>query len=230
MKGLFANIGHRGYPLAEPENTISSFLRAFEAGATAVEMDVRVTADGHLVLMHDETVDRTTNGHGYIEKMTLRELKSLKVGGKEEVPTLSEAVKAIKGKGGIDVDLKVSGYARELLNTLKEVIDFVYITSESTDALSEILEEEPDVRTGLIFDENPYDKLEVAKELGVNAIVPRLNLLERELVSLAKEGGLEVFVWTVNSEEEALKALSLGVDGLITDNPPLIADLLRRFK
>jgi len=227
LRGLFVNVGHRGFPLAEPENTIRSFLKAFESGATAIEMDVRATADGHLVLMHDESVDRTTDGHGLVSELTLRELKSLDAGKGERVPTLSEALSAVRGRGGIDLDLKVSGYAKEVVKETRGLTEYVYVTSSSPEILLEVKEEEPGLRLGLILKGEPFRNMELAREIGASAVVPRFDLLTNELMRRARELGLEVYVWTVNTEGDILRALSLGVDGIITDNPPLVARILR---
>jgi len=100
-----AVISHRGEHLAHPENTLAAYRAAIELGADYFEVDVRTTSDGHLVLMHDSTVDRTTNGQGAVTQLTFAEIRRLKVGG-EKVPTFDEALELAKGRAGVYVDAK----------------------------------------------------------------------------------------------------------------------------
>lgn len=106
-------VGHRGTMKFAPENTLAAFDKAIDMGARAVEMDVRMTADGHFVIMHDARVDRTTNGSGFVSKMTLAEIKRLDAGSwfgpafaGEKVPTLREALRHLKGRAAVDIDFK----------------------------------------------------------------------------------------------------------------------------
>jgi len=161
-------IAHRGASCLAPENTMAAFEEAYRHGAGMVELDVHMSKDGHLVVMHDDTVDRTTNGEGKVQDLTLEELKKLDAGSwfgdkyrGEKIPTLKEVLQWAKDKIKVDIDVKVSLESPEMAHKLASLIKEegaqknVFITSFGKDFLKEIQTLEPAVETGLLLHPGP---------------------------------------------------------------------------
>ncbi len=157
------NIAHRGASAYEPENTLRAFKRAIELNADMVEVDVRLSKDGYLMVIHDETVDRTTNGSGYVNMMTLKELKSLDAGNGEKIPTLEEVIDLVKGRCQLLIDVKDPPPIEKKIVNLIECTgmesDTVIIAYSYPDSLEEkrIKEINPKIRTAALFNEAPVD-------------------------------------------------------------------------
>ncbi|MEM3747417.1 MAG: glycerophosphodiester phosphodiesterase family protein [Thermoproteota archaeon] len=218
-------IGHRGAKFYEPENTLRSFRKALELGVDAVELDVRRTRDGELVVIHDAEVDRTTNGKGLVRELTLEEIRRLDAGKGEKIPTLEEALDFLDGRVKILIELKEEGFEEEVLKLVrgKKLEKNVVIISFLEDALRRIRELDKDVETGLIYvkHENP---VETALELKANYLLPLYRFTHSALIRRAREKGLKVIVWTINDEKEASEYAGKGVDGITSDKP----DILKR--
>jgi glycerophosphoryl diester phosphodiesterase len=213
-------IGHRGARALAPENTLKGINVAKNHGADLVEVDVRLSADGMLVLMHDESVDRTTNGSGKVEDLTFSELRSLDAGG-ERVPTLKEATVLSRKLGlGIVVEMKEEGLEEMVANEVKNTDAIV--TSFYHTSLVEI-KELIDVRTGVIISSLPARPVELALWTDADAILPKR--INPKLFKEAHREGIKVYPWTINTEEEASWMMMLGADGLVTDNPSLIRNI-----
>src|SRR4051794_23137839 len=112
MKRHYLNVAHRGASAYEPENTLRAFEKAIELGADMSEIDLHLSKDGELIVMHDYSVDQTTNGHGAIKEMTLEEIKRLDAGQGEQVPTLQEVIDLVRGRNGLYIELKAEGTPR----------------------------------------------------------------------------------------------------------------------
>ncbi|RLG46262.1 MAG: glycerophosphodiester phosphodiesterase, partial [Thermoproteota archaeon] len=121
LYNTFFVVGHRGASAYEPENTVRSIRRAFEMGADAVEVDARVSKDGHVVIIHDETVDRTTNGTGLVSELSLEEIRALDAGKGEKIPTLQEVLEEIRGKGCLFLEIKVDEAAVPSLSLVESM-------------------------------------------------------------------------------------------------------------
>ncbi|RLE90316.1 MAG: glycerophosphodiester phosphodiesterase [Thermoprotei archaeon] len=225
-------IGHRGAAGYEPENTIKSILKGIECGASAIEVDVRRTKDGIMVLMHDETVDRTTNGEGKVSELTLAEIKCLDAGKGERVPTLFEVFELLKERNVILlVELKEIGYEEEVVSMIKDfnMLDRVYITSFHKSALNRVVEIEPNMKTGLIFSSNTLRNMKIAEELNVDVVVPKYQLVNRNFLRSCRRLGFKVFVWTVNRAIDVVKFYRLGVDGIVTDYPCMVKRIINNL-
>ncbi|MFL9845375.1 glycerophosphodiester phosphodiesterase [Flavobacterium rhizosphaerae] len=219
-------IGHRGAKGHLAENTLPSFKKAVELGAQAVELDVHVCATGELVVLHDFTVDRTTNGSGEVHKLTLASLKALQVEGKYTLPTLDEVFEVL-GKG-VFVNIEMKGR-----HTAKPVADFIqrYITEKgytySDFIVSSFQREElealhnisPDTPIGVLTQASVAQAMEWAAEFKAVAIHPHFSLLTESNIKKAKQAGYEIYTWTVNEPEDIARVKTLGVDGIITDYP-----------
>lgn len=213
-------IGHRGAKALAAENTLEGFRAAARCRADWVEVDVRLSCDGGLVLMHDETVDRTTNGKGLVEELSLEEIKALDVDG-QRVPTLAEAFAAARElRLGLVVEMKEEGLEELVAETLKGSNSMV--TSFYHSSLREI-KKLSDLRTGIIISSLPVKPVQLALWAEADAIFPKR--VNPRLFQEARRQDLEVFPWTVNSKEDASWLLRLGADGLVTDNPCLIREV-----
>jgi glycerophosphoryl diester phosphodiesterase len=242
-------VAHRGASVEEPENTLPAFEAAVEAGADAVEFDVRMTSDGHAVVMHDPRVDRTTDGHGLVGELTLRELKGLRVrsssGEPAEVPTLAETLGLLSGRVAVDVEIKnVPGdpehdAARQdaVDATLRALDDggfsgAVLISSFSPAAIAHAREVSPEVPTGLLsVAAMPVDDaMRLAVEGGHGWVLPAAEaVLEggEELVASAHRAGLRLGTWIVDDAAVAVRMAGWGLDAIATNDPRAIVSAVR---
>ncbi|HXF11139.1 MAG TPA: glycerophosphodiester phosphodiesterase family protein [Desulfuromonadaceae bacterium] len=217
--------GHRGARGHEPENTLRSVRKALELGADGIEIDVYFV-DGQLIVIHDDTLNRTTNGKGRLDAKTFRELRSLDAGKGERIPTLSEVFDAVNRRAVINIELKGPGTAEPVARLIQERVknrgwrfgDFL-ISSFDWDQLEQIRKCCPRIRIGLLTDKIPRDLFPVAKQLEAWSIHPAAKRVTRALVRQAHRRKLKVYVYTVNHSKimDALK--DMGVDGLFTDFP-----------
>ncbi|MGQ0793946.1 MAG: glycerophosphodiester phosphodiesterase [Deltaproteobacteria bacterium] len=219
----FFKIAHRGASFYEPENTIRSFRRAIEMRADMIEFDVRLSADGELVVMHDEMVDRTTNGAGLVRAMTLGELKALDAGLGEKIPTFEEVVGLAEGRTGLVIELKESGTEERVVESLikRNLTDNAFIVSFHRDLLKTVKRINPAVRTGLILFSHP-NPTDAALECGANAVAPYCDYIAAETVKAAAEAGLVLITWTVDDAGKAARLRDMGVRGIVTNKPDVI--------
>ncbi len=208
-------IGHRGARSLAPENTLAAIRAAKTCGADYAEVDVRLSKDGSLVVIHDETVDRTTDRSGRVEDMTLEEIRRLDAGGGERVPTLAEAV-SLTGEldMGIVVEMKEEGLeelvAREVEGRRAIVTSFRHASVREIKELAEI-------KTGIIISSLPINPVDLALQARADSIFPRItnpNLFKR-----AHGEGIEVYPWTINDPDQVRWLRRIGADGLVTDDP-----------
>ena len=217
--------GHRGALGTEPENTLRSFRRAVAEGCDEIELDLRVTADGELVIMHDATVDRTTSGSGEVASLTLSELRSLDAGLGERVPTWAETVAAIDVR--FQAEVKAEAAVPLLAQSLKSdpaLAERTLVTSFHPEILLAVREAFPDVTTGHIFGRTP-DTAEVitrTRAAGATWSLCGIAGLTPEAVADLHAAGLNVTAWPVPDPETLAKATALAVDGITTDNPHLL--------
>lgn len=216
-------IGHRGARAYEPENTLRSFNRAVELGVDAVELDVRQTKDGELVVIHDPEVDKTTNGKGAVKDLTLKQIKSLDIGKGEKIPTLAETLDFIDKKVKILIELKDSGYEDEVLKAVHDrgLERNVIIVSFHEDALRKVRTLDGAVHTGLIYvtHKNP---VKAALDLKAQYLLQLYRFVHTADVQKAHDNGLKVIVWTINKSEEVAAYVKKGVDGIASDKPDIL--------
>lgn len=219
------NIGHRGAAGLEPENALRSFRRAAEEGADALELDLRVTRDGYLVVLHDPTVDRTTGGTGPVHELTLAEVRELDEGMGESVPTFGEVLEETNLP--IHAELKVVEGAEPLARCILEekLAERVTPISFDPEALRRVKLVLPDQTVGLILSGAPPDAAERARSVGANFVSLKADYLDAEAVEGCRRADLEVTTWTVNEPEQMRRVTELGVDGIVTDRPDLLAEI-----
>ncbi len=224
-------IAHRGASAYEPENTLRAFRRAIELGADMIELDVHLSRDGYPVIMHDATVDRTTNGTGYVRDKTLAELKELDAGKGERIPTLQEAMELVRGKCGLYIELKEREAAGPVVDAIHaEEFRDVIVASSDPYAVREVKRLDPEVPTSLLVGETEADFVGLASAVDADYIhlcwenkspTPH-KLLTPELLSSLHEHGLGVITWHEERPSEIRELIKLGVDGICSDKPDLI--------
>lgn len=220
-----AVIGHRGYPLRKPENTVASFIAAVEAGADIVEMDVWKTADDVIVVLHDGYV-KTPSGVLKVKEMRWRELSSVRVGG-EPIPTLEEALRAVADRAGAFVEIKDPEAAALVADVLKQVGATFWTAAISflEDALVPLKGLIP---LGLIYARPPGGIVE-ARRLGFDIVLPHYKLATAKAIGFAHRLGLKVVAWTVNDERTMEELWSRGVDGIASDDVEVAVSVRNRF-
>lgn len=211
-----------------------------ELGARFIETDLRLTRDSHLVAVHDETLDRTTNGRGRVDKHTLAELRALDAGSwfapefaGERIPTLEEILAfSLEHDIGLYLELKPGGVWRSehaLVGALRgsPVTDRLVVLCFDEQILKAIYDLEPSWMTGLLEQHQAAGLVERALGVGARQVAPHWTLVSHELVQQAHAAGLMVVPWTVNEPEPMRALIALGVDGIITDYPDRLVALLR---
>ena len=221
---------HRGAGFLEPENTLRAIRRAIALGADQVEIDVQLTRDGRLVLMHDATVDRTTNGTGAVADLTFDEIRQLDAGQGEQVPTLDEILTLTDGKITPQIELKGPGTGPAVVQTLNAMggVDKVVLTSFLHPQLLEIQQLNKHIHLGALWGRLPADVVSRSQQLGVQALHIWHEFIDRPLVADAHVRGLLIRAWNANTAEEMQRLIELGVDAIGSDRPDILLDVCRR--
>ncbi len=221
------NIGHRGAAALEPENTLRSFRRAEAEGADILELDLRVTRDGHLVALHDPSLERTTNGTGLVSGMMLDDLRQLDAGMGERIPTLEEVLETTTLP--IHAELKVADAASLLAEIIRarRLVGFVTPISFHPGMLREVKTILPGSPTGLIFSDILPDAADRARSIGATLISLQSRRLNAKVIERCRRFGLETTAWTVNDPEEMRRVLDLGLEGIVTDRPDLLTRITK---
>ena len=217
--------GHRGACGHEPENTVRSVRRALELGANGVEVDVYF-ADGRLVVIHDDTLERTTNGRGRVTKKSFAYLRSLDAGSGECIPTLAEIFDAVNRRAIINVELKGPRTAAPVAALIAEYVnrhgwsygDFL-VSSFDHARIREARQRCPGIRTGALIMKTPPGLAKFAAALGAWSVHASKRCVTPKLVADAHQRGLKVFVFTINQPGEIARMKTLGVDGVFSDFP-----------
>ncbi|WP_405970311.1 glycerophosphodiester phosphodiesterase family protein [Streptomyces sp. NBC_00988] len=217
----FLTIGHRGVMGLEPENTLRSFVAAEQAGLDVIELDLHLSKDGALVVMHDADVDRTTDGTGPIAERTLGELRTLDAGRGERVPTFEEVLDAVKSP--VQAEIKDLAAARALAEVMhrRNLIERVEVSSFHDEAIAEIARLVPGVRTALIASRFGPDVVERATEAGAETVCLNIRRLTLEVVEAARKADLKIIGWVVNTQDQLRLVRALGLDGATTDYPEI---------
>ncbi|AZS88955.1 glycerophosphodiester phosphodiesterase [Streptomyces griseoviridis] len=217
----FLTIGHRGVMGVEPENTLRSFVAAQHAGLDVIELDLHLSKDGALVVMHDTDVDRTTDGTGPIAEKTLAELRALDAGRGERVPVFEEVLDAVPTP--IQAEIKDVAAARALAEVIRErdLTSRVEVSSFHDEAVAEVARLLPGARTALIASRYGNDIVERAVEAGAATVCLNLRRLTLETVERARKADLRIIGWVVNTQEQLRLVRALGLDGATTDYPEI---------
>ncbi|MBN2387160.1 MAG: hypothetical protein JXB85_09070 [Anaerolineales bacterium] len=238
-------IGHRGASAHAPENTLAAFQLAVEQGAQAIECDVKLTGDGQVVILHDRTVDRTTDGRGELRQLSLAAVRELDAGVRfgeqfrgQRVPTLSETLEAVGQKTILNIEL--TNYATPFDDLVSKVVEQirkfglqgrVLFSSFFPHNLIKVRKLLPDTPCGLLI--WPEWMGWWGRSFGFRsdiyqALHPPLGDVDQRLVQRVHAAGRRVHVWTVNAEADMKRMIGLGVDGIFTDDPLLLGRMLGR--
>jgi glycerophosphoryl diester phosphodiesterase len=205
----------------EPENTLRSFVAAQQAGLDLIELDLHLSKDGALVVMHDTDVDRTTDGTGPIADKTLEELRALDAGRGERVPVFEEVLDAVRAP--LQAEIKDVRAARALAGVMleRDLVPRVEVSSFHDEAVAEIARLVPGVRTALIGSRYGVDIVDRAVEAGAATVCLNIRRLTLEIVERARKADLRIIGWVVNTQDHLRLVRALGLDGATTDYPEI---------
>ncbi|MFV5699624.1 glycerophosphodiester phosphodiesterase [Flavobacterium sp. ZT3R17] len=229
-------IGHRGVKGYEPENTLVSFQKALDMQLDGIELDVHLSADDELMVIHDETIDRTTNGKGFVNKLSLRELKTFRIHNKhdpgllaelaQQIPTLKEVFDLVNQGCFINIELKNYDTAEKVVSLIEKYVaekewkyDRFLVSSFDWNALQQIAFLNDKIPIGVLTETNLDLALAFAKFIQAKSIHPHFHLLTKENTAQMQEKGFQVFPWTINEIEDIQKIKAFNVNGIITDFP-----------
>ena len=224
--------GHRGASAIKPENTMLAFQKAIDDGAHGIEFDIRITKDRKIVVIHDATINRTSNGTGKVSKLTYNELLEFDFGKGEKIPLLSLILEKFGNNYWLNIEVKEEGFEKELVELIGEMKltkKFV-ISSFNTNVLKKLSKINKSLPLALLFVNKSGDLGRRKENLGINSIHPNKNSINKRLMKKAVKYNLIVRAWTVNNITKAKKLVKLGVEGIITDNPKEILNGLLNEK
>jgi glycerophosphoryl diester phosphodiesterase len=220
-------IAHRGDPVGARENTVAAFVSAVDAGADMVELDLRRTRDGQIVVLHDATLSRLWGVDRAVDTMDLPEVVAVG-SGELSIPTLERVVEAV------DVELMVDFTRADVVNGALEVIGeagamhrSLFVTG-NVDALFVLRRAAPDARIGLTWNEEGPPPVQLLRDLGAEYWNPTFRLVTAERVEAAHEAGYRVSTWTVDNPEDMNRVIGVGVDGVVTNQIVRLMGVLGR--
>lgn len=245
----FVIIGHRGASAYHPENTMSAFRAAYEMGAEMIELDVTLSKDGIPVVIHDETLDRTTSGEGAVSDHTLEELKTLDAGSwfseehlGEPIPTLEEVLEFAKGKISVNIEIKTEAVTDEAWGGIEqkawelvkkyEMEDYILFSSFDYRAVSHLKEINVDIAAALLYEKRQSGNKspsELVEEYNADAFNCSYRQFSKKWAEEASEIGFPVFVYTVNNERLMRKMIKRGATGIFSDKPDVLKKLVENL-
>jgi glycerophosphoryl diester phosphodiesterase len=235
------NIAHRGASSLAPENTMAAFRKAADLGADGLELDVQFSKDGKLVVIHDEQLNRTTNGKGLVKDYSLAELKELDAGSwfspefaNETIPTLEEVLAEFQGMH-INIEIKSGvilypGIEKAVLNLVSKykLEEKVLISSFNHYSLAECKKINPETGTGILYMAGLYEPWDYAKKLGCYSIHPLFYGVQPEIIQGCKKNGLAIYAWTVDDLTHMKALLQGGIEAIITNRPQDLKGIIDR--
>jgi len=223
---MVMKIGHRGAMGYAPENTLKSFKKALELNVDAVELDIYVCKSGELVVIHDDKVNRTTNGKGYVVEKTFEELSTLDAGEGEKIPKLSEVLDLIDRKVKVNIELKGVKTAKPVHELIEKYVknkgweyDDFLISSFNHYELKKFRKLNPKIKIGALISGIPIGFSKFAKMLNVDSVNLCFEFINQEFVDDAHNRNLKVYVWTVNDSDDIERMKTFGVDGIFSNFP-----------
>ncbi|HLF51640.1 glycerophosphodiester phosphodiesterase [Flavobacterium sp.] len=233
------NIAHRGAKAYAPENTLVAFQKAIDMNVDGIELDVHLCKTGELIVMHDYTVDRTTNGMGFVKELSLQEIKTLFINNQfdtrlvaempQQIPTLIEVFDLVNQKCLINIELKGKAMAKPVMELIEFYInekhwkyDQFLISSFDWLALLDIHLSDSKIPLGVLTESDLNLAFAFAKFINAQSIHSYYHLLTKENTAKMQEEGIQVFAWTVNEPEDIQKIKSFNVNGIISDFPDRI--------
>ena len=231
-------IAHRGASTYAPENTYAAFDLALDLGARHLELDVQLSSDGHLVVIHDDKVNRTTNGDGAVSALSLQELQSLDAGAwfdaqyaDERIPTFESLLERYRGRAHLHVEIKgkTTGLSERTADMIRSRgwAQDVTMTSFQIDKLEALRAYAPELPAGWLLREIDDAAISRAQTLGLAQLCPKADTVTRELVARLRNAGFRVRAWGVANEELMHRMVAAGVDGMTVNFPDRLIDALR---
>ena len=238
------SIAHRGGLAYAPENTLAAIKNAIRFEADYAEIDVHLSKDGEIIVIHDEELDRTTNGTGTVREMTVNELNRLDAGcwfsyefEGEKIPTLEEVLDLAKGKIKLVIEIKngpnyYEGIARKVVELVKQkkMAKRVIIISFDHECIKEVHDIDPSIETGLLYYGNILDMKNLAETTGAKYMCPCWKMVTQDTVKRAKEAGLKLNVWTLDEPDMIRKFMDMGVDCISTNMPDVLIREISEYK
>lgn len=227
-------IGHRGAAGHRPENTLASVSHALALGVDAVEIDVRL-ADGALIVLHDDTLERTTSGQGHYKAQRLAALRALDAGGGERIPLLEEVIALTRERVGLNIEVKEAGIAAVVIDaTLAATAHCpawrarILLSSFDPATSAALAAARGTMAFGLLYEETFDAALERALALRALSLHMALGNVNEADIARARAAGLAVYVYTVNTPQDLARCRAAGVDGVFSDHPDRILAALGR--
>lgn len=237
---------HRGASGYAPENTMSAFIKGIEMGAGGIELDVHLTKDGELVVVHDETVNRTSNGKGCVRDMSLAELRRLDFGSHfspefegERIPTLEEVLDFSAAKKIIvNIEIKATpgmyhpGIEKKVSELVKafNLEDKVIVSSFNHPCLVRYRGISPEAAIGLLYSGILAETGKYAAMVGAKAVHPNFHSIDTEVIKQCRQHGIMINTWTVNEEKDMERLAKAGIDGIITNYPDIASKVVKGLK
>jgi glycerophosphoryl diester phosphodiesterase len=228
--------GHRGNPAEHPENTMRSFRSAIAVGCDLIECDVHLSSDGRLVVIHDHTLERTTNGKGLVRDHTAAELRKLDAGDGEKIPLLQEVVELALGKVGLVIEIKqvpalYTGLEEKLLNMLRQLgaVSECAVVSFNHAAIHELRKMEPPLQLGILEGARPMHPARLLREAGADVYSPHWGAIDPQVVKEVHDAGGAVGVWPVDDETAVAWCKFCKPDSVFSNRPKVVGAALRNW-
>ncbi|HKX26797.1 MAG TPA: glycerophosphodiester phosphodiesterase family protein [Blastocatellia bacterium] len=232
-------IAHRGASAAEPENTLRAFELAVKHGAQMIELDLHITRDNQVVVIHDPTLNHTTNLKGRIDQLTLAEVKQADAGKGERIPTLEETLDLMRGRARLYLEVKDPRATVETLRIVRERRSQpdVLLASFDLKLMRNLGEEVGDIELGVILGTPSLDPIVrwreafpwiALRDLNFRVLSMQVDLCLGYLVRRVKASGKHVYAWTVDEEKDYARMVKLGIDGIVTNTPDRLVSYLAR--
>lgn len=225
-------IAHRGASFEAPENTLSAFGKALDAGADGIELDIYPLQDEWIVF-HDRYLSRLTAHPGRLQDLTLAQVRKLKVFGQQAIPTLDEALAFIAGRCWVNIELKGGDITRGLTRHLKHAVETanfkneqLLVSSFNHHWLKQLKEDHPEQLIGALTTSCPLDYAGFARQLNAYSVHIDVDFVNAEFVADAHQRGLQVYVFTVDEPRDMEELADMGVDGIFTNHPATARNVL----
>lgn len=222
-------IGHRGAKGHQPENTLISFQKAIDLKVDGIELDVHLSSDGEIIVIHDDTIDRTSNGKGFVNKLSLPELRASRIENEHEIPTLTEVFDLINQQCLINIEIKGKGMIKPVVELIESYVenknwkyDQFIVSSFDWIALLDIHLLNPEIPLGVLTEYDLELAFAFAKFIDAKSVHAHYHLLSKKMTVQMQEEGFQVFAWTVNEPKDIQKIKSFNVNGIISDFPDRI--------
>lgn len=222
-------IGHRGAKGYFPENTLISFKHALDLNVEGVELDVHLTADNVVVVIHDETTNRTTDTKRIVSEMTLSEIQKCKINNEFNIPTLAEVLNLISKNCIVNIELKGNNTENEVAKIINHYVtkenwsyNHFLVSSFNWNAIQKIHAIDNQIPLGILTDTDLSLAIDFARFIKAKTIIPYFHLLTKENVAMMQSLGFDVYTWTVNEIEDVNRIKTFNINGIISDYPDRI--------